>query len=104
MLRVIAALVLIAVYIYGIIDVSRTPAAESRTLPKWLWLVLVLVIPVLGTVLWLFLGRNWTAGGGRRSKRGPKAPDDDPRFLAQLDQTVWSQRMRRRREGDAPSG
>lgn len=100
MLRVVLGLLAVALYIYFIIDVARTPKAQARTLPKWLWLVLVIVLPILGGLIWLLLGKTWPEGGGFRRKRGPTAPDDDPRFLRQLDDDVWSKKMRRRR-GDA---
>jgi len=100
MLRVVLGLLAVALYVYFIIDVARTPKAQARTLPKWLWLVLVIVLPLLGGLIWLALGKTWPEGGGFRRKRGPVAPDDDPRFLRQLDDDVWSKKMRRRR-GDA---
>lgn len=96
MARVVGVLFLIALYIYGIIDVSRTPGSDMRTLPKWAWLIVVIVLPVIGTVLWLIFGRIWTLGTGRGRKRRI-APDDDPRFLKQLGDQTWSERMRRRR-------
>lgn len=97
MLRVVLVLLAVALYIYFIIDVARTPKSQARTLPKWLWLVLVIVLPLLGGLLWLALGRQWPQSGGFRRKRGPVAPDDDPRFLRKLDDDVWSKKMRRRR-------
>lgn len=97
MLRVVLGLLAVALYIYFIIDVARTPKTQTRTLPKWLWLVLVIVLPLLGGLLWLALGKTWPEGGGFRRKKGPIAPDDDPRFLRQLDDDVWSKKMRRRR-------
>ncbi|MBI1350439.1 MAG: hypothetical protein GC156_04895 [Actinomycetales bacterium] len=109
MLRVVGAILLVAVYIYCIIDVLRTPGGEARTLPKWLWVVLVIFVPIVGSVLWLILGRVWRAPGAfSNRRRGPVAPDDDPAFLKKLGDDAWSQRMRRRRsnpsaDGPAPS-
>ncbi len=97
MLRVVLVLLAVALYIYFVIDVARTPKSQTRTLPKWLWLVLVLVLPLLGGGLWLLLGRPWPENGGFFRKRGPVAPDDDPRFLRKLDDDVWSKKMRKRR-------
>ena len=101
MLRVFAVILAVAVYIYCIIDVARTPRGETRTLPKWLWLILVIFVPLIGSALWLALGRVWRLpGSGRR--RGPVAPDDDPNFLKKLDDDVWIQKMHRR-PGEEPS-
>ena len=98
MLRVIAVLLGLAVYIWFIVDVLRTSGSTVRTLPKFVWLLIVILIPLIGGVLWLLGGRP--RGQGRRRRRGPVAPDDDPRFLKQLDADVWSERMRRKREQD----
>ena len=91
MLKVLGVLVLIAVYIYFVIDVLRTPRGETRSLPKFVWLLLVILIPILGGLLWLALGRVWPAPGTRFGRRrGPLAPDDDPRFLKQIGDEAWA--------------
>jgi hypothetical protein len=97
MLRVVIVLLAVALYIYFIIDVVRTPKSQARTFPKWLWLMLVIILPLLGGLLWLLLGRTWPQGGGFWRKRGPTAPDDDPRFLRKLEDDVWNKKMRKRR-------
>lgn len=105
MLRVAAVLLAVAVYIYFVIDVLRTPRGETRSLPKFVWLLVVVLVPLLGGLLWLALGRVWPAPGTRWGRRrGPMAPDDDPTFLKQLDDEVWVRKMQQRRRGkDAPS-
>jgi hypothetical protein len=103
MLRVVLILLVVAFYIYFVIDVARTPRGQTRTLPKFVWLLIVILLPIIGGVLWLLLGRVWPANGspfGR--KRGPVAPDDDPKFMRKLDDDVWSKKMRKRR-GEATS-
>ncbi len=101
MLRVAGVLFLIALYIYFIIDVLRTPAGQTRTLPRLVWLLVVVVLPLLGGLLWLAFGRVWGNPGSRwRRRRGPVAPDDDPRFLKKLGDDAWAERMRRKRETD----
>ncbi len=98
MLRVLGVLVLVALYIYFVIDVLRTPSGETRTLPKFVWLLLVVLIPIVGGLLWLALGRVWPAPGSRFGRRrGPLAPDDDPTFLKQIGDDAWVKRMQRRR-------
>lgn len=94
MLRVVLVLLGVAVYIYCIIDVLRSRSNETRTLPRWIWLLVVILLPLVGDALWLVFGRVWPV---RRRGGGPVAPDDDPRFLKQLDDDVWVQRMKQRR-------
>lgn len=98
MLRVAGALVILALYIWFIVDVIRAPRASTRTLPKFVWLLIVILLPLLGGALWLIAGRpRYERRGPSRRRRGPVAPDDDPTFLRELDQAAWSERMRRRR-------
>jgi membrane protein YqaA with SNARE-associated domain len=107
MLRVALIIVLLGVYIASIIDVIRTPSLESRRLPVFVWLLIVIVLPVLGGIIWWFLGRMWPDRGRRR--RQVVSPDDDARFLRQLDDEAWKRKMRERRgdpppdEGEAPA-
>ncbi|MCX8527084.1 MAG: PLDc N-terminal domain-containing protein [Candidatus Nanopelagicales bacterium] len=98
MIRVVGALIAVGLYIYFVIDVARTPRTEMRSLPKVVWLILVVVLPLLGGALWLLLGRTT---GVRRRKR-TLAPDDDPRVLRQIADQAWSERMKRRR-GEQPN-
>jgi len=105
MLRVALIIVLLGVYIASIIDVIRTPSLESRRLPVFVWLIIVIVLPVLGGAIWWLLGRVWPDRGRRRKQVA--SPDDDARFLRQLDDEAWKRKMRERRGDDdfpAPAG
>jgi hypothetical protein len=88
----------------------------------------VIVLPTVGSVAWLLLGRPEGAGlrpgdtstyrapGGTRAPRlgsAPMAPDDDPAFLARLDDETrrlraWEEDLKRRedelRRGDDEPG
>lgn len=104
MARVAAVLIALALYIWFIVDVVRTPSRAVRTLPKFVWLLIVVLIPLIGGVLWWLGGRPRSER--RRRRRGPVAPDDDPAFLRQIGDDAWSQKMKRRRdetEGQAPA-
>jgi hypothetical protein len=102
MLRYLPFVLLLALYIYAFIDLATSPRDEVRVLPRLVWLLVMIVIPVLGVVGWLLLGRpvrrprgGGGGGIGRRLPRpsapsgysgGPVAPDDDPDFLHKLDE------------------
>ncbi len=103
MLRVVLVLLGLAVYIWFIVDVLRTPGPATRALPKAVWLLIVILLPLIGGVLWLLAGRP-KPDRPRRRKRGPVAPDDDPHFLRQISDDAWAEKMRRRREeGESPA-
>lgn len=96
------------VTLYAFIDCVLVPGALTRTLPKWVWLVVIVLVPFLGAVAWLLAGRparepvaaTLTGSVARvlpRRTRGPVAPDDDPTFLRKLADDQWSRKMRDRR-------
>jgi cytochrome c-type biogenesis protein CcmH/NrfG len=109
MLWASGALVLVEVFLlaYCVLSIATTPADQVRRLPKTAWLVLVVVLPLLGGVLWLLVGRPEQPAGasatGRRSPAQASSPDDDPAFLEQLRARAAAQRAaaeRARREAE----
>ena len=83
--QAILVLVWIGVTIYAAISCIRCDEADVRAVPKALWLVVIVFLPLAGGLLWILLGDTSTPGHsfGRGS---PKvvAPDDDPDFLRSL--------------------
>lgn len=118
----LVALAVLVLWIYCIFDVIATSEGLVRNLPKILWLLIVIILPTIGSVAWLILGRPEKAGfapgdssyraeprGGslwERSKGRSSsvvAPDDDPEFLSQLDERTkrlreWEEELKRRDE------
>jgi hypothetical protein len=123
-------LLLFGLWIFCIIDVITTPEGDCRNLPKVVWLLIVLLLPDIGAIVWLVAGRNWNRGPadlpykGNRGNRvdratrddwrrdsrplgrpgrpgGTVAPDDDEEFLAGLRARAEEQR-RRAREAQPP--
>ncbi len=100
----LAALVAVALWIYCIFDIIATEEALMRNMPKILWLIVVVILPIIGSLAWLLLGRPPNAGlapGDPNPRpaprpRGPLGPEDSPEFLAGLDE-----RSRRLREWEA---
>ena len=100
-------LVLLALWIFCLIDVITTPESNMRNLPKLAWLFIVLLLFDIGSILWLIAGRNWN-GAPRQSafeRRAPaypeydrpgraaaSNPDDDDEFLAQVRARAEAQR------------
>ena len=75
----ILALVLTAFWVYTIVDCSVQPATRHRGVSKPIWILIVILLPVLGGLLWLTVGRV------RRSTiAARRAPDDDPEFLEKI--------------------
>jgi hypothetical protein len=70
----------LSLLLYGVLDVSLTDGERIRSLPKALWVTLVLLLPGLGTVLWLLLGRpsKGVGRGGSRAAASGTAPGAGP--------------------------
>jgi len=72
----------VAFTVFALIDCATMPRTRVRSLRKGIWVLLVVVLPVLGGVLWFLLGRSPAVprgnGGGGAGYRGP---EDDPDFL-----------------------
>jgi hypothetical protein len=118
------ALIAFAVWVFCIIDVITTPEGDCRNLPKLLWLLIVVILPDVGSIAWLVAGRNWNTGArnlaykgdagatpartrpGRANSNRPSNPDDDEEFLAGLRARAEEQRRRAReteRRDDPPA-
>ena len=110
MLIIGGAALIVGLTLYTLLDAVRTPAHEARTLPKWLWVLVTLLFPVVGPLMWLILGRPKAqpAAGGPRpgfgQRRGTPAPsvsspDDDEEYLRWL--KAKAERERRSREAES---
>lgn len=53
----LTGIVLLAIWIYALVDVISTPDGATRNLPKMAWVLIVLLLPDLGAIAWLLLGR-----------------------------------------------
>jgi hypothetical protein len=63
---------------------------EVRNLPKWLWVLICLAVPIVGGLLYLVLGRPLGGPKTRGGKSRVVAPDDDPAFLRDLSSKLES--------------
>lgn len=86
----IAAIVLAAaITLYGLFDCLLRDRGLIRVLPKPVWAIIILVVPILGFVLWFFLGRGSDAAPTAAPRRsGPSAPDDDEEYLRKIARDV----------------
>ncbi|HEY0247665.1 MAG TPA: PLDc N-terminal domain-containing protein [Gryllotalpicola sp.] len=78
-------------YVYSVVSVALADRLDVRGLPKAVWIVVVVVFPIIGAVLWYSVGR--VDGGARRRT---VAPDDDADFLASLGEN-------HKKPGDGPN-
>lgn len=71
-MSVIMSLVYVAILVFALVDIITTDNWRIRYLPKFGWVLLVVFLPLIGSLLWLFLGKE-------RSGPEPAVSFGDPR-------------------------
>lgn len=82
MIRVLLIVAVVMLTIYCVVEVAQARGFQVRAMPRWLWAFVVICVPVVGPVCWLFFGRPMSST--RQQPRGSRAPDDDEDFLRGL--------------------
>ncbi|WP_427129401.1 PLD nuclease N-terminal domain-containing protein [Pseudarthrobacter sp. S9] len=94
MLRVVVPIVVLVVFVYGLVDLIRTDPRLTKGISKPAWIVVQIVLPLIGAVLWFIVGRPRNTEAAPVTYSHPVAPDDDPEFLRNLE-------IRRRNQAEA---
>jgi len=94
-LRVVLPSILLVIMAFSIIDIATIDGSRVRHLPKGVWVLLVILLSLIGSILWWGIGRGPAErrSHGRYANDPPsgpsrppaKGPDDDPDFLRSLD-------------------
>jgi hypothetical protein len=101
-------LVLVLLWLYCLFDAIGADPARVRNLPKVAWVLVVLLFPDVGSVLWLVAGRPrgpqrslpYKGNTGippeydRPGRAVAQSPDDDAAFLEQLKRRAEEQRRK----------
>lgn len=79
----LGTIVVMGLWIFALLDVIQTDEILVRNLPKMMWLVLVIFIPLVGSLAWLIAGRplyaGWAPGGETGQRPAARlAPEDRP--------------------------
>ena len=118
------SLLIIALMIGALIDIITRDSALVKHLPKMVWIIIVILLPLVGSILWFAIGREYGEAGiqiprMRRAERPTTrtdvrpAPPVDTRTteqqIADLDREIEEWRLRqeiekRRDDGDASTG
>jgi len=80
-LLVVLVFLVVTFDVFAIVDVMLIDRSRIRVLNRLFWVLLILILPVVGAIMWLALGRERRDRGGQRRTI---APDDDPAFLKNL--------------------
>lgn len=122
MIRILPFAIELILVIFCLIDCVQAQDHRVRNLPKWGWILLMILVPIIGCIAWLVAGRPVRSSTGRevpwpsktagypeheRPVRHPLAPDDDPEFLRSLKKgnqehedllKKWEEDLKRREE------
>ena len=117
------SLLVIALMVGALVDIIRRDDSQVRFLPKMAWIIIVILLPLIGSILWFAIGREYSEAGLRiprmRPAARPTAPQPDLRpttpadtrsteqQIADLDREIEEWRLRqeiekrRRQDGDS---
>jgi len=80
-MHIILGAVTLAVMIGALADIITRDEWQVKHLPKIVWIVLVILLPLVGSVLWFGVGREYSSpvdlggfGDPRRGSRAERAP------------------------------
>lgn len=117
-------LLVLALDIFCLIDVVTSDESRVRNLPKIAWFLLILMVPLVGSIVWLVAGRPQASVVGRSPYERPAtafpeydrpgraaglSPESDDAFLRRVRERAEEQRRRyaeekKAREQGEPEG
>jgi hypothetical protein len=118
MVRVFVFLAAVQLVLLVLALIGCLSAETVRVLPRAVWVLVILVLPLVGPVAYFVAGRPVADGPsgsaarplGPRPRPRPSAPDDDPDFLKTLNAgqsrrdrelfEQWERDIRRRENGE----
>ena len=92
----------LALLIFCLVDVISIYESRIKTLNKIAWVFIIILVPVVGPILWLVIGKERRADRPAERARDarPVAPDDDPEFLRNADRFESQEARIRRLEAE----
>lgn len=115
MIRALPFLILFVLAIFCLVQAISARDDEVRNLPRFVWILLILFFPLVGSIAWLVAGRplpaprqTWAPPGFPEYDRPGRAaatnPEDDAEFLRKVRERAEEQRRRyaeeKRREAE----
>lgn len=78
MARALIAIVSLGLTIYALADCIQTEDRIVRGIPRWAWIILIVLIPWAGPLTWLLVGKDRSGGSSRGGWGGPGGGDGGP--------------------------
>ncbi|RXZ72990.1 PLD nuclease N-terminal domain-containing protein [Agromyces albus] len=120
-MAVIFPAIVLAAMVFALVDIIMRDDWQVKHLPKFGWVILVVLLPLIGTLLWFTIGREYSGasplqglGSLRQSRAQPSSPlpsadtSSTEQQLADLDREIEYYRRRAelerlKREADGDS-
>lgn len=94
-MALILSALLLLLMIGALADIITRDQARVRHLPKFAWIILVILLPLVGSILWFLIGHEYTApadkgsfGDPRRWEKPEPVERDTAAELAALDREI----------------
>lgn len=101
-------ILMLVLTIGALIDIITRRDDQVKHLPKMFWIILVIIVPLAGSVIWFLVGREYDQEGirlprPRERRSGPPAPTAPPhpgdtrsteQQIADLDREIEEWRLR----------
>ncbi|MFJ3386002.1 MULTISPECIES: PLDc N-terminal domain-containing protein [unclassified Curtobacterium] len=113
----------IVLLVFALIDILTKTDDQIRGLPKIAWVILVVLVPVVGSIVWFAIGHDWAPGprnhgryieptrhedgyasiGHARAAHGDRRVTTTEQELAELDREIefWEAKARLKRAKEA---
>lgn len=113
----------VVLLVFALIDILTKGDDQVRGLPKFAWVLLVVLVPVVGSIVWFAVGHDWAPGdrnhgryiepnrpedryatlGDARSAHGDKRVSGTEQELAELEREIeyWEAQARLKRAKEA---
>ena len=75
----ILAAINLALFIASLVDVIRIPDGRVKYMPKMVWIVVVILLPFIGSMLWWLIGREYEPRPVRQAPAEPRRQAAPPR-------------------------
>lgn len=90
----VGGLIVFALWFWAILDCVATDNILVRNLPKTTWIIVLIFIPLAGSLAWLLLGRPEHAGFSIGGNYRPPVYTDKPRPRGYEDSDAWRAQSR----------
>lgn len=95
-MAVLFSILTLALMVGAIIDIITRRDDQVKYLPKVIWIILVLLIPLAGSLIWFLVGREYDREGirlARPSRQRPARPSAAPTPSAPVDTRSTEQQI-----------